>query len=242
MIWSAKNMSLPVIETRGNAAVAWQKGRSHAFYEDRFRMLVNGIPKVDASGFQILAVADGVSDALRGMNAAQFVCDRLLDFYSLDASINCKATMLDLLTEVNSEVASWGVDERGRPQGAAVASVVLIENMTAHVFQAGDTLPMLIRDEVHFPMSSKVSPSRALRDFYGRKEMVIDVRSWPLCEGDRIVLASDGITGVIPSNIIGKIAIEAEDSRATVIALSQRASRITWDDVTVLALDIFRDD
>ena len=69
-------------ERRGSAAVAWRKGTKHTLYEDRYRMLPREIPLVaQRERGEIYAVFDGIGSAPQGRTAAQFMADKLLDFY-----------------------------------------------------------------------------------------------------------------------------------------------------------------
>lgn len=98
------------IEQRGNAAVAWQKGR-HSIYEDRYRLLCRPIPLVEQAGRgEIYAVCDGVGSAPKGMAAAQAVCDVLFRFYeNAKALLATSEAILGLLNQANDEILAWGM-------------------------------------------------------------------------------------------------------------------------------------
>ena len=203
-------------------------------------MLCRGVPLVDqlARG-EIFVVADGVSDAVRGMNAAQVVCDRVVDFYRIPVAAGKHvATVHALLMSANAEIAGWGLDENGRAQGAAAASVAFLHGDQLTVFQVGDTLPLLVRDGSWWQLSNEVSPIRGLQRYFGLEGLILSSKTWTVQDGDRILLASDGLTRVAQTPHISGIVADASSPKEAAQALADLAARTTPDDVTVLVIEI----
>jgi serine/threonine protein phosphatase PrpC len=203
-------------------------------------MLCKGVPLVDQTDCgEIFVVADGVSDAIRGMNAAQEVCDCVVNFYTAPFFLERNnARLHDLLVAANVEIAGWGLDENGRAQGAAAASVALLYGDQLTVFQVGDTLPLLMRDGSWWKLSDEVSPIRGLQRYFGLHGLVLSSRTWTVHDGDRILLATDGLTRVAQTPHIADIVTDASSPREAAQALADFAARTTPDDVTVLVIEI----
>lgn len=166
------------IEQRGeNVAVGWAQGRSHAAYEDRYRMLTHHIPLVAEKNVgEILAVCDGVGSAPRGVQAAQTVVDVLLSVFTTATTEPVSAhvaregdaidptsvtgreaelppflhSLMNGLAEAQATIRSWGLmEDSDRPQGAAAATIACItrDASAAHIFHAGDTLALLVGED-----------------------------------------------------------------------------------------------
>lgn len=232
------------IEERGNAAVAWQKGPRHKFYEDRYRLLCHPIPLVaKAARGEIFAVCDGVGSADKGMAAAQEVCSTLISFYENAAELLPSSdTIGSLLTQANKTIHSWGlIDDSDRPLGACAGTVVWItEELTAHVFHAGDTSALLIRDGTAQPLTSiQHSVDGHLMKYFGQHDLELETRSVRVYEGDRLLLMSDGITKSLFNQQIVQI-IEAQPTRPASLRELFKMVRLagSGDDATAVLIDI----
>lgn len=179
------------VEKRGEeVAVGWAQGRSHRNYEDRYRMLTNQVPLVRASGRgELIAVMDGVGSAPQGLQAAQFVADALLGFYQgakdathIDAATECKlhSELCRLLKEASFSIHAWGTMEGSqRPLGAAAATVAWITaDQSLHVFHAGDTQAVMLREDGTRRLLSVVEQTAdgALCNYFGSPGMTLGHR------------------------------------------------------------------
>lgn len=191
-------MTAVTLESRGNATVAWQKGPRHKFYEDRFRLLCHPIPLIaQANRGEIFAVLDGVGSAPRGMAAAQVVCDGLVSFFDANYQGLVEKGLLDsILTNANKTIHGWGFMEgTTRPDGACAGTIVWIDvKWVAHIFHAGDTTALLIRDG--FPQVLTTVHQNGdghLSNYFGMPTLQLQTQSLQLEEGDRLLVFSDGI-------------------------------------------------
>ncbi len=231
------------IEQRGNAAVAWHKGR-HSFYEDRYRILCRPIPLVEQLGRgEIYAVCDGVGSAPKGMAAAQAVCNVLVRFYENAKSIPATTEAIAvLLNQANEEIISWGmIQESDRAMGACAGTVIWVdEDWRAHIFHAGDTSALLIGSGLVQQLTSVHHSSDGhLSNYFGLDHFQLETKAIQLEEGDRILLLSDGITKVLFNQQIADL-VESKSTRsASLSALLNEANvKGTRDDVTVILVDI----
>lgn len=231
----------PIIESRGNAVVGWDKCNRHP-YEDRFRLLCRPVPIVEEENRgEIFAVCDGVGSAPKGMGAAQAVCDVLLKFY-IDRQLPPVAeTIRNLLVCANAEISDWGfISGTDRPEGACAATVIWIdEGWLAHIFHAGDTGALLIRDGVAKQLTAAQHFEGNLANYFGLTELCLEFSRHQLNEGDRLLLFSDGISKVIYNQVIADIT-ESHASRSASVTALIRAARAagSTDDITVLLIDV----
>jgi PPM family protein phosphatase len=120
---------------RQNCAVAYLKGTKHKIYEDSFRMLPREIPLVEKCGRgEIFAVFDGIGSAPEGRRAAQYMADRLIEFFRRpDVYLASLQGLETLLLESNLEIVDWGfMQGTDRPLGGCAGTVAWVyEDMHA---------------------------------------------------------------------------------------------------------------
>jgi len=234
----------PMIEERGTAAVVWQQGPQHKFYEDRYRLLCRPIPLVEkARRGEIYAVCDGVGSAPRGRDAAQEVCDVLVRFYEKSQDLLPTSEVISsLLKQANTEIFSWGIiDGTDRAQGACAATVVWInDNLVATVFHVGDTRALLIRNGTAQALTSPHNdPAGHLVNYFGLSSLEIETKIIQLELGDRILLLSDGISKSLYNQTIASV-VESHSRRPASLEALLRSARSAGssDDATAVLIDI----
>jgi len=234
-----------VIEHRTCASVAWQKGRQHKFYEDRFRLLCHPIPLVkQKQRGEIFAVLDGVGSAPQGMAAAQAVCDVLVNFFDNTSELVADQVALQaLLTQANETIRSWGVlDGTDRALGACAGTIIWIDvEQVAHVFHAGDTTAILIRNGDSKTLTTVHHTAEGhLSNYFGLPVLQLENTELQLVEGDRLLLFSDGIGKAFFNNQQIANIIEAESMRQTSLTslFSYARAGGSGDDATAILIDI----
>lgn len=134
------------------------------------------------------------------MAAAQAVCGVLFRFYE---NANAKAlpatseAILGLLNQANDEILAWGmIQDAVRSLGACAGTAIWVdEGWVAHVFHAGDTSALLIRDGIVQQLTTvHHSAAGHLTSYFGLDYLQLETRDIQLEEGDRLLLLSDGIT------------------------------------------------
>lgn len=232
------------IEERGTSAVAWEKGARHKAYDDRYRILCRSIPVVDhAARGEIIAICDGVGSAPRGASAAQVVCDSLLPFFTERASLRATAdTIQQLLERANTEISGWGmITDTDRPLGACAGTIVWIDTkLRAHIFHAGDTSALLIRNGDSFPLTSvHHATDGSLANYFGLPSPEIEHRTFQMQLGDRLLLMTDGISKVLKNREVTRI-VEEQATRLSSLNELLLKCRVagSGDDATALLLDI----
>lgn len=231
-------------EQKGNAAVAWMKGTKHKFYEDRYRLLSQDIPLVQRSNRgEIFAIFDGIGGAPEGRRAAQQMSDHLISFIQEPDRFTPDAEgMKSLLMEANNIANSWGfIPGTERPLGGCAGTVAWINEGLLHLFHAGDTVGILIRDGQGTVLTKLHEANGMLYRYFGLgPTLKIDAISCALKNYDKILLITDGVTKAFhPLEVIPIIEQYDGDLRRAVSTVVQRSrSKGSYDDITALVYEI----
>jgi serine/threonine protein phosphatase PrpC len=228
------------IEQRGRATVGYMKGHSHAFYEDRFRLLTKEVPLVaDAARGELLAVFDGIGGLRVGMHAAQHMADLLVEFFEEPTKhAPDQDGLRALLVRGSQEIRLWGDDSQtGKPMGGCVGTVAWFNRERACLFHLGDSEGWISTKPGQAEKITEThSFGRALTQFYGSAfDPKIQAASFDFKLGMRLLLASDGLrnAGLVDDmiNLVG----ERLPPRQAVEAICTAAiSARAYDDVTAL--------
>jgi PPM family protein phosphatase len=225
------------------------KGKLHEFNEDRYRMLGEKAPLIrNADRGQVFAVFDGMGSAPKGREAAQFMCDSLINFFK-DVSIEAAPKgFIELLNNANFEINNWGYIEGTKKKiGACAGTIVWINNEDLFVYHAGDTLCLLIRpdyenDNEYELLTTDQAIGDDLLAFWGMGE-TLRIEAWELniAEGDILVLISDGVLKAIDLKTIAKkirkwIFNSLEFSVKSLCELAEM--RGSTDDITAVIVEI----
>ncbi|MEN9786428.1 MAG: hypothetical protein RLZZ299_1692 [Pseudomonadota bacterium] len=219
------------------AAASFRTGPGHALCEDRHRILDGRHPLVSSRARGCLyAVADGVSSARRGREAAETTCARLEGFFDASAPASVEA-LVQLVTEID-----WELRDQG--DAACTLSLLWLAQGRAHVVHVGDSEVYRVR---HGAVARVTSPQggagRGLRAYVGMGPRIADaIQVWsaPLLVGDLFLLVTDGVTEVVASDELLDAwwafgGSPARAARAIIDAVERRSGR---DDATALVVDV----
>lgn len=230
-------------ERRGRAAVTFCTGKSHLYYEDRYRLLTRDVPVVKEKDCgEIYAIFDGMGGAPKGRDAAQEMSDWLIRFYQASETRPCSVKGLyDLLSDANMAVFNWGViSGTDRPLGGCAGTVVWIVGQTLHVFHAGDTAAIHIRDGRFRQLTQFHETGNLITRYFGQgPKLQIDLADLQLEESDRILLVSDGVTKVLhPADAVEVVEKHDDISRGSMELARRAVARGSADDITVLLIEV----
>ncbi len=228
-------------EERGRAAVAWAQGASHHRYEDRYRLLTDGVPLVAEAGRgELVAVFDGMGGLRLGMHSAQAMADGLLRFYREPDRYPPSAAGVRAVLEAADAALRAEASAQGREVGCAGTVAWLREDGGLVLCHAGDTLGLLVDGDGYRVLTPTQPVEGPEANFFGTRR---GVRVWVVevaatC-GDLVVLVSDGVTATLPPARIAALAREAPLPREAAERIARAAlDRGTQDDVTALVFDL----
>jgi serine/threonine protein phosphatase PrpC len=232
------------VDRRLNCAVAYLKGTKHKIYEDSFRMLPREIPLVEKCGRgEIFAVFDGIGSAPEGRRAAQYMADRLIEFFRRPDVYPVTLQGLEtLLLESNLEIVDWGfMQGTDRPLGGCAGTVAWVYEDMLRVLHAGDTTAVHIRDGKALELTRPHQlPDGAIYRYFGLgRNLQLYANEIQLEESDRILLMSDGITKVKHPIEAAKMLNQYQDTSKAVNSLATAAQAAgSNDDITALLVDV----
>jgi serine/threonine protein phosphatase PrpC len=237
-------------ETRCCASVSWLKNSKSKKkpYEDRFRLLTNGISPVDAAQRgELFAVFDGIGGAEMGMSAAQAMADCLVDFYDKKKTVAADTQGLtDLLYSTNLVINDWGcMAGTDRPLGGCAGTIAWVREQRLTLFHAGDTSGILLRPECPPRVLTSLHEfDGAISRYFGLgKTLAIEVVSERLEPGDLILLVSDGVTKVFSTTEAAHLVMEIYDKtghcgKASEALVTRSRTKGSDDDITAMLIEV----
>lgn len=214
----------------------------HHLYEDRYRVLRQGHPHVDAAGSgHIFAVMDGVGSASRGMQAAQHIADRLGDYFTLPSP--SPSALGELLVAVNDEVCGWGYGADRLPLAGSTATVALLEpsDETLRLFHVGDSAAYILEGETLRALTRPHLSRGRLQRYVGLgRGLDFDAITHPFDEGDVVCLVTDGVASVMTEAEIASVLRGTRDVQEAAQRLVNKAyhNKGSRDDITAVVASL----
>jgi len=225
-------------------AVAWLKGSKHTYYEDSFRMLSRDVPLVaQRERGEIFAVFDGIGSAPLGRHAAQEMAEHLVKFYREEETASSGwRGIKQVLADANMAIHNWGyIPGTDKPKGGCAGTVVSLNNDELHVFHAGDTLGLLIRDglPIQITQTHQLDNGAIFRYFGLGEALNMEIECFKIEESDRILILSDGVTKVFSAKDAVGLIEEHQNISMAVKTLVQRAQAMgSTDDITAMLVQV----
>lgn len=146
-------------------------------------------------------IADGVSTAEAGAEAAEYcVSEFLNDYFDTPDIWTVKKSAQKVLTAINRALYSRSHAYLSTTRGyVCTLSVVVIKSRTAHLFHIGDSrIYLLRRDALELLTDDHVTPLSESNSCLSRAmgmdtHLEIDYRAVEIEEGDRFLLSTDGV-------------------------------------------------
>jgi protein phosphatase len=239
-------VDLPQVTARGRSDV----GRVRSGNEDALLI-----------GATVFAVADGMGGHRGGEVASAAALEplRALDGRRFGGSDEALAALTDAVVRANREVSRRSHDEPGLEGMGTTLTAVLVDGRDAHLVHVGDSRAYLARGERFVQLTDDHTLVQALLD-QGRitpeqvathphrsvitravgvaSDVEVDALSLTLRDGDRLVLCSDGLTGVVDDAAIAR-AVRDERPEAAVDLLVAAANEAGGpDNVTVVIVTV----
>ena len=203
----------------------------------------------------LYAVADGMGGARGGDVASSLALDTIEGL-----SRGGKATLPEMIRSANRAVFERSISDRKVSGMGTTITATTVDEQGAHVGHVGDSRAYLLRagdfrqiTDDHTLVNRMVKageitsqeagthPHRNVltRSVGTEPEVVVDETDIPLIEGDRLILCSDGLTGMVTEPQIQAILESTPDPQEAADRLVKAANRAGGiDNITVVILDI----
>ena len=192
----------------------------------------------------LFAVADGVSTAERGGEAARVTCAGLERFFTDPRFEPSGDGLRQVVAEIDAEIHAWGRNpEDGHTLGAAALTAAWLSPARCLVIaQLGDTAAFRLRGETPDRadlITHQHSRGHMLTRFVGQgggpQNVALD--AFPFDDGDTLVVVSDGVTKGLRSPQIGTIVADSRNEQAAAEAICAAARLAgSYDDITALVV------
>lgn len=211
-----------------------------------FAAIYEGTPLERTNHGIVAAVADGVGGAKGGRVASELAIRSLIDgYYCQPDTIGVANAVCKVIDGFNRWLNTQGRTDPELEGAATTLTAVILRGRRAHVLHVGDSRAWHYRDGVLTRMTEDhVLPQPDLRHVLYRAVGVeprirLDQRSQPLAVHDRILIASDGIHGVLGDKAIAKLLEQRASAEADAAAIVEAAlSAGSQDNATALLIDI----
>ena len=203
----------------------------------------------------LYAVADGMGGARGGAVASSLALDTVEELFH-----GGKASMAEMIRSANRAVFERSISDRKVTGMGTTLTATTIDEHGAHLGHVGDSRAYLLRAGAlrqltddhtlvnRMVKAGEITPQEAgthphrnvlTRSIGTEPEVVVDENDVPLIDGDRLLLCSDGLTGMVTEPQIQAILETTPDPQEAADRLIKAANRAGGiDNITVVILDI----
>jgi protein phosphatase len=203
----------------------------------------------------LYAVADGMGGARGGAVASSLALDTVEQLLR-----GGKASLAEMIRSANRAVFERSISDRKVSGMGTTLTATTVDEQGAHLGHVGDSRAYLLRAGAlrqltddhtlvnRMVKAGEITPAEAgthphrnvlTRSIGTEPEVVVDENDVPLIDGDRLLLCSDGLTGMVTEPQIQAILETTPDPQEAsdrLITAANRAGGI--DNITVVVLDI----
>lgn len=205
----------------------------------------------------LYAVADGMGGHRAGEIASRVALDELLA--TAPRSVDVRA-LSRAVRAANRAVIESASKSRGRTGMGTTLTAAMVDGTYVAVAHVGDSRAYLLHDgnlrritEDHSMVADLVRqgtiteeearfhPQRSVitRALGSDPDMVADVYEVRAASGDRLLLATDGLTGMLPDDYIAELLSQERDPASAAEKLVEAANRAGgYDNITVVVVDL----
>jgi protein phosphatase len=257
--WAAKSAPPPRCYAFVQFGAKTDLGQVRENNEDKFDFLEPDDPGVLAIKGRVYAVADGMGGHSAGQIAAELALNVFIRSYYSDGNPEVETGLTRAVREANAYVVDVARTVPGRHGMGATLTAAVVRDDDLFLAQVGDSRCYLLRDgqlqqvtEDHSWVAEQVragamslqqaeqSPFRNVitRSMGGAPEVEPDLTAIKLQPGDRYLLCSDGLSGMVSDDEIARLLGEGSPSVAA-WNLVDRANQCGGkDNITAMVLHI----
>jgi serine/threonine protein phosphatase PrpC len=256
--WAQKLDRQPQHIARIRFGAKTDMGRVRENNEDKFDFFIPDQPAVLAAKGMLFAVADGMGGHAAGQIASELALKLTIKAYYGDSDDDVPASIRAAASAANSLIHDTGSAIPDRTGMGTTLTAAIIREQTMYVAQVGDSRCYLLRDGCldqvtvdHSWVEEQVrrgamtreeaegSPFHNLitRSLGSQPQVEVDTYEVALNEGDRILLCSDGLSGMIAHDQIESLLGESSGPSMAAMVLTDRAfSNGGIDNITAVVL------
>ncbi len=233
-------------------------GRQRAHNEDRYILLPQ---------FGVFVVADGMGGHQSGEVASRMAANAIASYFrgGHGREVNGEEKLRSAVASANAKIFARADDSRShRGMGTTVVAASFSRDGAIHVAHAGDSRCYRLRDKTLVQLTrdhSLVSDALLERPDLSESDLAylprnvitralgigpavdVDVRTEPIALGDRYLLCSDGLHGLVSDQEIAQILIEERVLTAACERLVARANEHGGkDNITAVLIQIEEED
>lgn len=257
--WAEREGRLPRSFTYLQFGAKTDLGRVRENNEDKFDFLEPEDPGVLAVRGRVFAVADGMGGHSAGQVAAELALNVFIRSYYSELETARDSAIVQAVKKANSYINELARTSQGRNgMGATLTAAVVIDDDLV-IAQVGDSRCYLLRDgrldqitEDHSYVAEQVragamtaaeaeqSPFRNIitRSMGGAPEVDPDLMAVKLASGDRILLCSDGLSGMIDEAEIAELLPQGSPTVAAWNLVDRANHRGGRDNITAMVLHV----
>lgn len=257
--WAVKSAARPRCYAYLAFGAKTDLGRVRENNEDKFDFMEPDEPSVLATKGRVYAVADGMGGHSAGQVAAELSLNLFIRNYYADSSGDVESSLRRAVREANARVLDVASTVPGRKGMGATLTAAVFRDDELFLAQVGDSRCYLLRDgelrqltEDHSWVAEQVragnlteeeaeqSPFRNVitRSMGGLPEVEPDVTALAIQPGDRLLLCSDGLSGMVPADEIREILLQGSPSVAA-WNLVERANQYGGkDNITAFVIQV----
>jgi serine/threonine protein phosphatase PrpC len=224
--WVRKSSAIPRCYAYIAFGAKTDLGRVRENNEDKFDYMEPDEPSVLATKGRVFAVADGMGGHSAGQVASELSLNVFIRSFYSDSSSDVEKTLRKAVKEANSYVVDVARTIPGRSGMGATLTAAIVRDDDMFLAQVGDSRCYLLRSgelkqltEDHSWVAEQVrsgamseaeaeqSPFRNVitRSMGGAPEVEPDITAVKVLPGDRYLLCSDGLSGMIPFDEISEL-------------------------------------
>lgn len=257
--WAARAGARPSLVAKLRFAAKTDLGLVRENNEDKFEFFIPDDPVVLATKGRVYALADGMGGHSAGQIAAELALNVFIRSYYADGDDRIELSLKRAISEANNYVVEMAKSVPGRNgMGATLIAAIIRENLS-YVAWVGDSRGYLLRNgalelvtEDHSWVAEQVragtmteeaaeaSPFRNVitRSIGGAPTAEPDIVALELTPGDRLLLCSDGLSGMLSSSQIQELLGFGAPSVAAWRLVDEANQHGGRDNITVFVLEV----
>jgi len=257
--WAVKSAAKPQCYAYIVYGAKTDLGRVRENNEDKFDFMEPDEPAVLATKGRTYAVADGMGGHSAGQVASELSLNVFIRSYYSDSSPQVERCLQKAVREANAYVVDVARTIPGRSGMGATLTAAIVRDDDLFIAQVGDSRCYLLRGgefqqvtEDHSWVAEQVrsgtmtleeaesSPFRNVitRSMGGAPEVEADISAVKMLAGDRFLLCSDGLSGMVPHAEMGELLAQGSPSVAAWNLIDRANQYGGKDNVTAFVLHV----